>query len=285
MLEGNLRGVQHLGIPVVNIEDAKAWYAEKLGFEVFHEPSVPTDEGDIKIAFLKLGDLVVEFYQLLGEASEEVKARGHGHIDHFAIDVLDIDSALTDVLARGATLDDSTPDGPVPIPEFWSQGIKYVFLRGPNGEKVELGQRLDLNLSRRSNNLGGWSHLGIPVANIEKSKTFYQQFGFKEVMSAEIPVDGDAIKAAFLEKDGFHLEFYQLLGDGLAEVRTRKDGHIDHIALDVADVDAAFAEIQDAGIVTLEDAPITLPFWEKGARYFNVRGPDGEKVEFDQILG
>ena len=27
-----------------------------------------------------------------------------------------------------------------------------------------------------------------------------------------------------------------------------------------------------------------LPFWEKGTRFFNVLGPNGEIVEFSQIL-
>jgi lactoylglutathione lyase len=283
LLEGNLQGVQHLGIPIVDIEKAKAFYVEKFGFKVIHEPVIKTDQGDIKLAFLERGGLILEFYQLVGEALEEVKTRGHGHIDHFAIDVVDIRSALASVQAQGVALDPGTPDGPVALP-CWAKGVEYVFLTGSHGEKVELNQRFDLDPARRKENLGGWSHLGIPVTDIERSKAFYRQFGFRDAMDAAVPVGDEAVIISMLEKEGFLLEFYQLLEADLPEIRARKDGHIDHIALDVADIDAAFAELKAAGFSPLEDAPVTIPCWERGARYFNVRGPDGEKVEFNEIV-
>jgi len=198
LLKGNLQGFQHLGIPVHDIEKSKAWYTEKLGFQVVHEPKVPTDQGDIKVAFLKRHDMMLELYQLLGSDLEEVKARKHGHIDHLAVDVLNIDTALEDVLKAGAELAESTPNGPVPIDVFYSKGITYVILKGPNGEKVELNQRLDLKTSRRKENLGGWSHLGIPVTDIERSKEFYNRLGFNEVMYAEIPAENQVIKASIM---------------------------------------------------------------------------------------
>jgi catechol 2,3-dioxygenase-like lactoylglutathione lyase family enzyme len=285
LLEGNLQGGQHLGIPVLDIKKAKTWYTKKLGFEVIHEPRISTTEGEIKVAFLKLGNMILECYQLVGKELEEIRTRGHGHIDHFTIDVLAIDQALRDALQNGAALDDSTPDGPVLVASFWSKGAKYVMLKGPMGEKVELNQRLDLDPLRRSDMLGGWSHLGIPVTDIDKSKHFYTQFGFTSIMNAEIPANGDAIKAVMMQKDDFVIELYQLVGKELAEIATRKDGHIDHIALSVIDIEKAFADIQAAGLKPLETAPVLLStFFEQGVKYFNIRGPDGEKVEFNQIL-
>ena len=283
LLEGNLHGIQHLGIPVTDIEHAKTWYESKLGFSTIHEPAIETKDGVIKLAFLEKDGLVLEFYQLLGDALLEVSMRSHGHIDHFAMDVLDIRSALAEALGRDIRLDPGTPDGPVALP-LWSAGVEYVFLIGSHGEKVEFNQRLDLDPLRRSGNLGGWSHLGIPVTHIERSIDFYRQFGFEPVMQASIPVGDEEIKITMLEKDDFLLEFYQLLKTDLAEIKARKDGHIDHFALDVADVELAFAELKAAGYTPLEDAPVFLPFWENGVMYFNVRGPDGEKIEFNQRL-
>ena len=48
LLENNLQGVQHLGIPVHDIEQSKAWYTEKLGFRVVHEPMVPWRKETLK---------------------------------------------------------------------------------------------------------------------------------------------------------------------------------------------------------------------------------------------
>jgi lactoylglutathione lyase len=284
LLQNNLKGVQHLGIPVTDINNAKRWYAEKLGFRVVHEPNVVTADGVIQVAFLKKADITIELYQLLGKDLDEVKTRGHGHIDHFAIDVTDVNKALKDTLKAGAKLDSSTPDGPKYIPTFFSKGVKYVVLQGPTAEKVELNQRLDREILPSDDTLTGWSHLGIPVVDINESKNFYRRFGFADVMSAEIPQPAGAIKCSMMQKNGFTIELYQLYGDALAEVSKRKDGHIDHIAFDVADVNAACAELKKAGFATLEDAPVFLNFWDKGMKYFNIRGPSGEKLEFSQIL-
>ena len=284
LLTGNLKGFQHLGIPVANIDAEKEWYINHLGFEVIHEPSIETEEGTIKLSFIRKEDIVLEFYQLVGEAWEEVKTRNHGHIDHFAIDVLDVRSALKEVGANRVQLDPGTADGPVAIPQFWSKGVEYIFLNAENGEKVELNQRLDLVPDRRENNINGWSHLGIPVTDIAKSEAFYEQFGFEKVMEAVIPVGEEEIKASMMSFNGFTLEFYQLLAPDLVEIKNRKDGFIDHVALDVKDVDKAFEELKSAGFTPLEDSPVELPFWENGVKYFNVRGPNGEKIEFNQVL-
>lgn len=133
-------------------------------------------------------------------------------------------------------------------------------------------------------NLDGVQHLGIPVTDIKRSRAFYAQLGFKEVMTAELPADGDSVQVVMLELGNLVFELYQLVGEDRVEVGTRRDGHIDHIALNVRDIDAAFEAVRAAGLDPLEEAPVFLPFWEKGVRYFNVRGPDGEKVEFNQIL-
>ena len=284
LLEGNLKGVQHLGIPVTDINEAKRWYTDVLGFRVVHEPNVPAKDGVIQVAFLKRTDITIEIYQLLGKDFNEIKSRGHGHIDHFAIDVTDVNKSLEDALAAGAKIDESTPDGLKFIPSFFSKGVKYVVLKGPMGEKVELNQRLDLEPSRSKENLTGWSHLGIPVVDINESKNFYSRFGFADIMSAEIPQKSGIIKCSMMQKDGFTIELYQLYGDALAEIAKRKDGHIDHVAFDVADIDAAYDELKKAGFAALEKSPVFLNFWEKGIKYFNIRGPGGEKLEFSQVL-
>jgi len=133
-------------------------------------------------------------------------------------------------------------------------------------------------------NLRGVQHLGIPVCDIEKSKIFYSKFGFQKTMETEIKVEEGIIKIAFLQKEDFKIELYQLTDKDLEEVRSRKNGHIDHIALDVEDVEQAYQELKAAGFEVLEEAPVFLPLWENGVKYFNILGPDGEKIEFNQRL-
>jgi catechol 2,3-dioxygenase-like lactoylglutathione lyase family enzyme len=285
LLEDNLMGVDHLGIPVVDIDHANRWYAEKLDFTLLHEPTISTPEGVIRFSFLERDGLMLEFYQRLGEAREEVRTRGDGHIDHFAMDVVDVHRGIEELVARGVQIDPDTKDGPVVLATVFSRGVQYVFFRGPTGERFELNERGDFDHARRGANLGGWSHLGIPVTDIHRSVTFYHQFGFKTIMEAGVPVgDGREVKITIVEKGGLNLEFYQLLDEALPEIRSRSDGHVDHVAMGVKDIEAAFAELKAVGIPLLKDAPALMSWGENSVRYFTFRGPDGEKIELNQRL-
>jgi lactoylglutathione lyase len=134
-------------------------------------------------------------------------------------------------------------------------------------------------------NLQGFQHVGIPVTDLERSKAFYAQLGFVEVMRTDLPGASEAIRVAMLRYEGLTLELYQLEREEREAISKRTDGHIDHIALDVMDIEKAYAEINAAGLKILEDAaPVLLPFWDHGVKFFSIHGPDGEKVEFSQIL-
>ena len=134
-------------------------------------------------------------------------------------------------------------------------------------------------------NVQGFQHLGLPVTDIARSRAFYERLGFRAVFETTLPAEGGAIQVAMLDLSGFVLELYQLVGADLAGIAARGDGHVDHLALNVADIEQAWGAARAAGLTPLEDAPVFLPFWDKGCKYFTVRGPDGEKVEFNQILG
>jgi lactoylglutathione lyase len=134
-------------------------------------------------------------------------------------------------------------------------------------------------------NLQGIQHLGIPVTDLERSRDFYMQLGFTEAMRKDIPRKSEPVRVAMMEHENFTIELYQLDKERRQEIATRSDGHIDHVALNVLDIEQAYTEIKALGLEILEDnAPVYLPFWEHGVRYFTVRGPDGEKIEFNQIL-
>lgn len=134
-------------------------------------------------------------------------------------------------------------------------------------------------------NLQGLQHIGIPVTNLERSKAFYVQLGFVEVMRTNLPGTPEPIQVAMMRHEGLTIELYQLAGEERLALAKRSDGHVDHIALDVLDIEQAYSEIRAEGLEILEDpAPVHLPFWERGVKFFTIRGPDGEKVEFNQIL-
>jgi lactoylglutathione lyase len=135
-------------------------------------------------------------------------------------------------------------------------------------------------------NFRGIQHLGIPVTDLDTSVSFYTRLGFKRILASgvDVPEENDRIVVAFMEQKDIVIELYQVTKQARKELITRKDGHVDHIAFDVADVDKAFTELKAANFEMLEDKPVRLDFWERGCRYFTVRGPNGEKLEFNQIL-
>ena len=127
-------------------------------------------------------------------------------------------------------------------------------------------------------------HIGIPVTNLKVSEIFYQRLGFKNVMDSSFIFNGGKGLVVMMKSGEVIMELYQMPESELAEIRSRKNGHIDHIAFDVSDINEAFDVLKKASFHIVEDSPVFLPFWKNGCKYFNILGPDGERLEFNQIL-
>lgn len=127
-------------------------------------------------------------------------------------------------------------------------------------------------------------HVGIPVTSLPVSEAFYRRLGFNNVMQAEFTHNGNTGICVMMRRENITIELYQLPDSDLDSIRIRKDGHIDHIAFDVPDIDEAFAALKRGGFTILEASPVCLNFWQNGCKYFNIVGPDGERLEFNQIL-
>ena len=61
-------------------------------------------------------------------------------------------------------------------------------------------------------------------------------------------------------------------------------GAIDHIAIDVSDVDRSICAGSGKGISRSQQWFGDTPFWENGVKFFTIEGPSKEKVEFNQYL-
>jgi len=127
-------------------------------------------------------------------------------------------------------------------------------------------------------------HIGIPVSNIEISRAFYENLGFKDVMSSPFIHEGKQGKASMMKRGEIIVELYQMPEPELSLVKQREDGKIDHLAFDVSNIDETFALLKNEGFAVIEDSPVFLNFWKKGCKYFNILGPDGERLEFCQII-
>ena len=127
-------------------------------------------------------------------------------------------------------------------------------------------------------------HVGVPVTNLTVSQNFYERLGFKNVMTSTFEYNNEQGKVTMMKLGAIIIELYQMPKTELNEIKKRKDGKIDHIAFDVDDIDQTYLELKSDGFSIIEDNPVFLPFWEKGCKYFNILGPDEERLEFCQIL-
>jgi|KBSMisStaDraftv2_1062788.scaffolds.fasta_scaffold1136042_2 lactoylglutathione lyase len=127
-------------------------------------------------------------------------------------------------------------------------------------------------------------HIGIPVTNLDASQQFYSLLGFNNVMQAHFTDHGEQGTCVMMQRENILMELYQLPEAGLVEIRARGNGHIDHVAFDVSDIDKTYEIIKEAGFNIMEEAPVFLQFWKNGCKYFNITGPDGERLEFNQVL-
>ena len=118
-------GLQHIGIPTNDLNLTIDFY-QSLGFELAHR----TANGDEQVAFLKLGNLMIETYQNFKAA------RINGAVDHIAINVTDVEEARRIADSMGLEV---IEEGQLP---FWENGVKYCTILGPNREKLEFNQYL-----------------------------------------------------------------------------------------------------------------------------------------------
>jgi catechol 2,3-dioxygenase-like lactoylglutathione lyase family enzyme len=126
------------------------------------------------------------------------------------------------------------------------------------------------------NFLTGIQHIGIPTNDINATIDFYKALGF--TIASEAFLKEDNCKVCFLKMKNLVIETYE------NHQAVLKPGAVDHIALDVNDIDAAFAFAKKSGFKMLDNEISGLPFWEKGVRFFKIEGPNKEYVEFCQIL-
>lgn len=129
----------------------------------------------------------------------------HGRIDHIALAVHDIDATLATITSAGVAVDtDITPDGVGEIAEFWDAGIRYVYLSGPEGSRIELCQR---NVDPVAST--GHDHIGIPCSDIAAMQGFFESHGARLLASVDLNRATGPVPVRFLGFEGGMVELYE----------------------------------------------------------------------------
>jgi catechol 2,3-dioxygenase-like lactoylglutathione lyase family enzyme len=130
--------------------------------------------------------------------------RGHGRIDHIALSVPDMDRAVASLAAKGVTLADVTPNGPELIPEFWDGGLRFVYLAGPEGARIELCARVGGAAQEP-----GHDHIGIPCGDLAAMLGFFEGQGARLTASVDLHRPEGVIPVRFLACHGGMVELFQ----------------------------------------------------------------------------
>jgi len=130
--------IDHLGIAVRSIEEAKKLFQDTLGLKF--EGSETVAEQKVTTAFFPVGDSEVELLESTapdGPIAKYLEKRGEG-IQHIAFRVENIEEALAELKEKGIKLIDEKP-------RLGAGGAKIAFLhpKSTHGVLIEISERED----------------------------------------------------------------------------------------------------------------------------------------------
>ncbi len=131
-----VKHIDHIGIAVKEMAQAKRFYEEILGLKLTGVEEVV--EQKVKVAFFPITDSEIELLESTqpdGPVSKFIEAKGEG-IQHIAFRVENLEEALQELKAKGVRLIDERP-------RKGAGGAKIAFIhpKETNGVLVELCER------------------------------------------------------------------------------------------------------------------------------------------------
>ena len=123
-----IKGIEHVGIMVKDMDQSISFYSEAFGFQTRKRAYL---NPEVELAFLYLPhcpEVEVELIRSRPMENEE------GKVNHLAFRVERIEEEMQRLQTLGAELIDLEP-------RTILENVKIAFLKGPNGEKLELVER------------------------------------------------------------------------------------------------------------------------------------------------
>ena len=122
----------------------------------------------------------------------------------------------------------------------------------------------------------GLQHIGVPTGDMDATIHFYHALGFETILETVNAEAGGRVN--FFKLGDLVIETYEVTDPAKAP------GAVDHIAINVKDIEEAFRFVNEAGLNNTNDIIHSLPFFENGVKFFTIEGANKEKVEFNQFL-
>jgi lactoylglutathione lyase len=142
-----------------------------------------------------------------------------------------------------------------------------------------------------------FSHLGICVSNLERSRRFYcEALGFVVAESHTVgdefgrlmELDGVALRSQFVRRDGISIELLHFsspdpIGDPVR--RPMNQIGLTHLSVRVDDVDAVAASVTMLGGAVIEGTRTTFDLPEASMDFVYCTDPDGVRIELMHLPG
>jgi catechol 2,3-dioxygenase-like lactoylglutathione lyase family enzyme len=260
-------GVAHMALYVTDLQTARAFYKDFLGFA---EPYVlKRDDGSVRIAFIKIND--EQYIELFAEAPKQ-----DAHLNHIAF-YTDSASAMREYLAsRGVKVPAMVEKGRV--------GNLNFNIVDPDGHTVEIVQYEPDSWTLREK--GKFmpdtristhiAHLGVLVGALDPAMKFYGGIlGFQDIWRGG-PSDAVLSWVNMRVPDGKdYLEFmlYSATPDAT------QMGVKNHICLITPDIKEAVAILESRPSRKSYSRPIEIKVGKNGKRQANLFDPDGTRIE------
>ncbi len=128
-----VKGLAHIGLFVSDLARSVRFYTEVLGFRVIWNNVNPSPEGNIEVAFVQNADCVLELIRF-----PKPEKRGAGCFDHAALRVDNLDAAMRHLSQQSIEFEEGSYEE---APQVFEKGSRWVFLCGPDNERIELNER------------------------------------------------------------------------------------------------------------------------------------------------
>ncbi len=262
-----ITGVAHISLFTHDMNAARAFYEEFLGFE---EPfALNNADGSMSMAFVKVNDR--QFIELAPE-----KAPATDRLNHIALETDDAEGMRRYLASRGVKVPEKTPVGRI--------GNANFTVKDPDGHTVEIVEYLPEGWTARDRgkHLGQdrvserMMHVGILVGDLGKAMEFYGGvLGFKETWRGS--KDGKTLSWVNVRvPEGSDYVEFMLYGELPAETRR---GSQHHLCLETKDVAASVAALEARPYAKKYGRPMEVKTGVNRKRQANLYDPDGTRTE------
>lgn len=127
-----IKGMNHIGINVSNMEKALHFYHELLGLPILQEK---IDNGDNDIYYLKLGDARIELFDYRGKSKKNEITDSDLGYRHLALGVDNVDEWAEHLKQHGVPI----RYGPESLVHL---GARVLLIEDPDGTEIEICSEL-----------------------------------------------------------------------------------------------------------------------------------------------